>query len=136
MDTSTHWLLADAGIFGMSWYKFFWTSVGVMANAVFTCRFLVQWYVSEKMKQVTVPVMFWWFSLLGSLMLLVYALFYVQDPVIVWAYAFPWIPYSRNLIIHYRHKNAEQICPACGERSSPKANFCPACGVKLTVSQT
>jgi lipid-A-disaccharide synthase-like uncharacterized protein len=119
----------------MTWYDFTWTIVGILANAVFTCRFLVQWYVTEKRKQVTIPVMFWWFSLVGSLMLLLYAVFYDRHMVIIWAYAFPWIPYTRNLIIHYRHQKAEQICPACGERSSPRANFCPDCGVKLTVSQ-
>jgi len=51
--------------------------------------------------------------------------------VFIFAYAFTWIPYSRNLIIHYRHKNAEQICAGCGERCSPRANYCPQCGAGL-----
>jgi ribosomal protein L40E len=68
--------------------------------------------------------------------MLLYSVFYDKHKVIIWAYAFPWIPYTRNLIIHYRHKKTEQICAECGERSSPNANFCPGCGVKLSVTGT
>lgn len=113
----------------MNWV-IFWTTIGWLANAIFSSRFLVQWYVTEKRKRVTVPVLFWWLSLLGSLLFLSYAIFYDKHHVIIFAYAFNWIPYVRNLIIHYRHKSAQVDCTGCGEKIPPQSNFCPNCGVK------
>ena len=111
-----------------------WKLVGWLGNAVFTARFLVQWRASEKRGQVVVPSLFWWLSIIGSLLLLAYALFYRRDSVMIAAYAFNWIPYFRNLLLHHRNKNARRLCPAptCGVASSSEANFCAACGRKLT----
>jgi hypothetical protein len=78
-----------------------------------------------------VPAAFWWLSLLGSLLLLSYALFKQKDSVFIFAYAFTWIPYIRNLIIHQRHKQAHMDCPACGAVCPPNSKFCYACGQKL-----
>jgi len=115
-------------LFGIQWSV--WKVVGWTGNAVFSSRFLVQWYATEKKKRVVVPVAFWWLSLLGSLLLLVYA-FRKTDSAFIYAYLFPWIPYTRNLIIHYRHKMAHTDCPGCGKSCPPQSNFCPNCGVKL-----
>jgi lipid-A-disaccharide synthase-like uncharacterized protein len=117
----------------MNWV-IFWTAIGWLANAVFSSRFLVQWYATEKKKQVTVPALFWWLSLAGSLLFLSYAVFYDKHHVIIFAYAFNWIPYIRNLIIHYRHKKAHTDCPACGKSCAPKSNFCSACGARLAIT--
>lgn len=76
------------------------------------------------------PTAFWWLSLVGSLLLLIYGLS-KRDSVFIFAYAFTWIPYIRNLVIHHRHKNSQQDCPACGRSSPAGANFCPACGGRL-----
>ena len=103
-------LLFPGGKFlGIEWHV--WKVVGWLGNAVFFSRFVVQWYATEKRKQVVVPSAFWWLSLSGSLLLLAYALFYQKDSVFIFAYAFTWIPYIRNLIIHRRHKNAHILCP-------------------------
>src|SRR2546426_4669506 len=40
------------------------------------------------------------------------------------AYAFTWIPYIRNLIIHRRHTGAHLSCPACGVDSPSSAHYC------------
>ena len=109
----------------------FWTIIGWMGNTVFFSRFLVQWYATEKRKQVVVPAVFWWLSLAGSLLLLSYAIFYDKHHVIIFAYAFTWIPYIRNLIIHYRHAAAHLDCPGCGQSCPPHSNFCFSCGVRL-----
>lgn len=113
----------------MNWV-IFWTTIGWLANAIFSSRFLVQWYATERQKQVIVPALFWWLSLVGSLLFLAYAIFYDKHHVIIFAYAFNWIPYVRNLIIHYRHKSAQVDCAGCGEKIPPQSNFCPNCGAK------
>ena len=114
----------------MPWESF-WTAIGWLANATFSSRFIVQWYATEKKKQVVVPQLFWWLSLAGALLFLVYAIFYDKHHVIIFAYAFSWIPYIRNLVIHRRSKAAQSDCAGCGEKNPPQANYCPHCGVKV-----
>src|SRR5215471_8046943 len=92
----------DGKLFGLTGWALFWNAIGMTGTAVFFSRFFVQWYVTEKKKQVVVPALFWWLSLTGSLLLLIYSV-HLGDKVIIFAYAFPWIPYIRNLIIHQRH---------------------------------
>ena len=106
--------------------------IGWLGNATFFSRFFVQWYATEKKKQVIVPTAFWWLSLTGSLLLLIYSL-RKRDSVFIFAYAFTWIPYVRNLIIHRRHKEAQLTCPACSVDSPPRANYCASCGAKLLL---
>jgi len=131
MEWLTNMLRHDGKIFGVDWIVF-WTAIGWLGNSVFFSRFVVQWYATEKRKQVVIPVLFWWLSLTGSLLLLLYALFYDKHHVIIFAYLFTWIPYTRNLIIHYRHKKAHTDCPSCGRNCPPQSNFCSNCGARLS----
>ena len=55
----------------------------------------------------------------GSLLLLSYALFYQKDSVFIFAYAFTWIPYIRNLVIHHRHASEHVACPNCDYSCPP-----------------
>jgi lipid-A-disaccharide synthase-like uncharacterized protein len=137
MDWLKH-LFPGTGAELTSW-SIFWNGIGWLGNAVFFSRFFVQWYATEKTKQVVVPVIFWWLSLAGSFLLLAYALFYDKHYVVIFAYAFTWIPYIRNLIIHRRHREAHLTCPDCGRLCSPESNFCSFCGTRLagaTVKQS
>ena len=120
-------IFPDGKFLGITWSA--WKIVGWIGNAVFFSRFFVQWYVTEKKKQVVIPVGFWWLSLVGSLLLLIYGL-HRRDSVFIFAYLFTWIPYIRNLVIHYRHREALVACE-CGTRSPAIANYCSACGRKL-----
>lgn len=127
-----HLISPDGRFLGIQWSV--WKVVGWVGNAVFFSRFFVQWYATEKRKQVVVPALFWWLSLTGSLLLLSYAVFHQQDSVFIFAYAFTWIPYIRNLIIHYRHENSRRPCPECATLSPGSATYCSQCGTKLIQS--
>lgn len=128
MDWLTNLIWHDGKLLGIEWS--FWKILGWIGNAVFFSRFFVQWYATEKKKQVVVPAAFWWLSLTGSLLLLTYSL-YKRDSVFIFAYAFTWIPYIRNLVIHRRHKAAHLDCAACGKSCTPQSNYCSNCGAKL-----
>jgi len=108
----------------------FWKCVGWMGNVVFFSRFIVQWFYTEKRKQVVVPSGFWWLSLAGSLLLFSYGV-HVGDYVFILAYAFTWIPYVRNLMIHRRHKAAQITCGSCETMCVPTALYCHHCGIRL-----
>jgi len=75
-----------------------WLVLGFTAQGLFTARFLVQWVVSEKKKRSTMPKAFWYFSLAGSALLLVYAI-HVRDPVFILGQSFGFIVYIRNLML-------------------------------------
>jgi lipid-A-disaccharide synthase-like uncharacterized protein len=128
MDWLSNLLWHDGKFLGIEWHL--WKVIGWLGNAVFFSRFFVQWYATEKQKRVVVPSSFWWLSLTGSLLLLSYGL-YQRDSVFIFAYAFTWIPYIRNLMIAHQHKKLQQICSDCGGKSPPSAFFCPECGMKL-----
>jgi len=83
-----------------------WLVVGFVGQGLFCARFVVQWVVSEKRGYSHVPVAFWYLSIVGSLLVLTYALLR-WDPVFVLAYAFNSIIYVRNLMLIYRPRVAK-----------------------------
>ena len=113
---------------GIEWH--FWKFIGWAGNVVFFSRFVVQWIATEKRKKVVVPASFWWLSVIGSLLLLVYGI-HRKDSVFIFAYLFTWIPYIRNLVIHYRNQAKQQHCASCHSAASPRAIYCSHCGAKL-----
>jgi lipid-A-disaccharide synthase-like uncharacterized protein len=129
MDWLTHLLCPGGKFLGVAWSV--WKVVGWTGNVIFSARFLVQWYATEKRRQVVVPELFWWLSLAGSLLLLFFAVFSDRNPVFIFAYAFNWIPYFRNLLIHRRHEQSQIQCSACGHKAPGSDHFCAQCGAKL-----
>ncbi|TCK60367.1 lipid-A-disaccharide synthase N-terminal domain-containing protein [Seleniivibrio woodruffii] len=77
-------------------YTGFIFAVGMVAQGMFFLRFLVQWLVSEKAKKSVFPVMFWWFSLAGSVLLLIYSVM-VHDAVFIAGQSVGILIYVRNL---------------------------------------
>lgn len=73
-----------------------WVLLGFVAQACFTMRFVVQWIASERVKRSVVPVAFWFFSLFGGSLLLIYAI-QRQDPVFIAGQGMGLIIYIRNL---------------------------------------
>ena len=130
MDSLLALIWHDGKFLSIDWSV--WKVIGWLGNLVFFSRFFVQWYATEKLKRVVVPTAFWWLSLTGSLLLLVYSL-RQRDSVFIFAYLFTWIPYIRNLVIHRRHAEAHRECPGCGQSCAPHSNFCSTCGARLAA---
>ncbi len=83
-----------------------WTVVGFLGQALFSGRFIVQWLVSERKKQSIIPVMFWYFSILGGATLLTYSI-HKQDPVFIFGQALGLIVYFRNLYFILRYQQPD-----------------------------
>jgi lipid-A-disaccharide synthase-like uncharacterized protein len=81
-----------------------WLVVGFAGQALFTMRFILQWWYSERQKRSVIPVAFWYFSLAGGATLLGYAI-YRQDPVFIAGQAGGLFIYSRNLYFIYRERS-------------------------------
>jgi lipid-A-disaccharide synthase-like uncharacterized protein len=75
-----------------------WLAVGLLGNAFFFSRFLIQWLASERAGRSIVPPLFWHLSLIGSALLLGYAL-HRRDPIFVLAYLPNGFVYLRNLAL-------------------------------------
>jgi lipid-A-disaccharide synthase-like uncharacterized protein len=94
--------ILGAGTFlGIHWHPM--KVIGWIGNLLFFSRFLIQWLASERAGRVVVPLAFWYCSLSGSLLLLIYAI-YKKDSVFIFAYLFSWIPYGRNLYFARRDR--------------------------------
>ncbi len=75
-----------------------WLAVGFLGQGLFSARFLVQWICSERAKKSVIPVSFWYLSLCGSVLLLVYAI-HRKDPVFIIGQTMGNLIYARNLIL-------------------------------------
>jgi lipid-A-disaccharide synthase-like uncharacterized protein len=76
----------------------FWLAFGLVAQLFFTARFLVQWISSERAGKSVVPMAFWFFSMGGGLMTLVYGVV-KREPVIILGQALATIIYIRNIML-------------------------------------
>jgi lipid-A-disaccharide synthase-like uncharacterized protein len=84
-----------------------WISIGLLGQALFSARFLVQWIATERKRKSVIPREFWYFSMAGGLTLLAYAL-YRQDPVFILGQGAGLFVYLRNLyFIHRRPRRVE-----------------------------
>ena len=79
----------------------FWIILGLFAQFLFFMRFFVQWIVSEKKRQSTIPISFWYFSIAGSILLLIYSI-HRKDIVFILGQSVGSFIYMRNLILIYR----------------------------------
>jgi len=67
---------------------------------------LVQWIASERAGKSVMPIAFWFFSIGGGVLLLVYAL-YRRDPVFIAGQAFGVFVYGRNLFFELRDRRGQ-----------------------------
>lgn len=80
-----------------------WIGVGLLGQALFSLRFLVQWAVSEKAQRSVIPNAFWHLSIAGSVTLLAYAL-HRADPVFIVGQLTGVLIYARNLMFVRRER--------------------------------
>jgi len=81
--------------------------IGFTGQGLFFMRFLVQWLYSEKHKKSIIPVAFWYFSLGGSLLLLIYAIMR-KDIVFIVGQSTGFLIYLRNLYFISKEKQAKK----------------------------
>lgn len=74
---------------------------GTLGQVIFTSRFVVQWIYSEKISESAFPVSFWYISIVGAVMVAVYAVLR-QDAVLFIGQAFGLLAYSRNVFLHFK----------------------------------
>jgi lipid-A-disaccharide synthase-like uncharacterized protein len=79
----------------------FWLAFGMVAQLVFGMRFLVQWIYSERAGRSVVPLAFWFVSIVGGLMTLIYGIV-KREPVIIFGQALPTIIYVRNVVLIFK----------------------------------
>jgi lipid-A-disaccharide synthase-like uncharacterized protein len=82
-----------------------WVGLGLLGQVLFTGRMVLQWLVSERERRSVVPVAFWWMSLGGATMLMVYFT-WRRDIVGVLGQSTGWLIYVRNLWLIYRERLA------------------------------
>jgi lipid-A-disaccharide synthase-like uncharacterized protein len=80
-----------------------WIGIGLLGQAMFSLRFLVQWWRSERAGKSVVPLAFWYLSLAGGVILLSYAI-HRRDPVFIVGQATGVLVYLRNLQLIYRRR--------------------------------
>jgi len=82
-----------------------WLVTGVVAELMFAMRFILQWIATERARSSTVPEAFWYFSCVGGLMLLIYAI-HRLDPVFMFGQAAALLIYGRNIYFIWRRKKS------------------------------
>ena len=87
-----------------------WGIIGFLGQAIFGTRFILQWIVSEYKKKSHVPTAFWFLSLLGSFILLIYSI-HREEPVFILGFSLNTFIYIRNIHLIYTNSKASQAGP-------------------------
>jgi len=83
----------------------FWLAFGLAAQALFTARFVIQWFASEKAGKSVVPLAFWFLSMGGGMMLLIYGIVR-REPIIILGQALAVFIYLRNIMLIIKERRA------------------------------
>ena len=94
------------GLYNLTLHEFIWVAFGTLGQLVFFSRWIIQWLSSERNKSSVIPVAFWWCSLLGGVITLIYAKHIGSFPFML-AQGIGIIVYSRNLIL-IKKRNSEE----------------------------
>jgi len=91
-------IIDRANLFNSEHISYTLMALGIIAQILFTLRFIYQWIYSERRKESLLPLGFWVLSLAGSSLIFTYALFRL-DPVLLLGHGSGLIAYSRNIYI-------------------------------------
>jgi lipid-A-disaccharide synthase-like uncharacterized protein len=91
-----------------------WVLFGLLAQGVFFFRFIVQLYHSEKLKKVVVPMMFWYLSVIGTVMTLIYS-FHIRDIVFILSSFLSFAIYFRNIYLERKQQRGDQYLESAPE---------------------
>ena len=80
-------------------------TIGFAGQGLFAMRFIVQWLTSEGQGRSVIPIAFWYFSIGGGAVLLLYAI-WRQDPVIICGQGLGLFIYLRNLFLIHKSRKA------------------------------
>ena len=83
-------------------------AIGFAGQALFFLRFFFQWLYTEKHKRSMIPEIFWYFSLLGGIFLLVYAIL-KKDIVFIVGQSTGTFIYLRNIYYLRREKRQKDL---------------------------
>ena len=84
---------------GLEWGESpLWVAFGLLGNVAFGSRFILQWIASERAGASVVPVAFWYLSIVGAAILLIYAI-HLRNVVFTLAYLPNAFIYLRNLAL-------------------------------------
>lgn len=78
-------------------------TIGGIGQAIFSSRFLYQWFYSERKKESSLPVGFWLISITGSSLIFTYALLRLDYAVLL-GHSFGLVVYIRNAFLHFQRK--------------------------------
>ena len=81
----------------------FWLAFGIVAQLLFGARFVVQWIASERAGRSVMPLMFWFFSMGGGVLTLIYGIAR-RDGVIIIGQALSVFIDLRNLSLIVRER--------------------------------
>ncbi len=98
------YILDLLGLNNLSLRDFVWVTIGTLGQLIFFSRWVIQWLSSERSKTSIIPVAFWWCSLVGGIITLIYA-HHIQSFPFMLAQAIGIIVYSRNLYLIYRNRH-------------------------------
>jgi lipid-A-disaccharide synthase-like uncharacterized protein len=97
------WIGKEYRFIGLDWS--YLVILGLIGNATFSMRFLVQWIASERQGESVIPVSFWYWSIAGSVIMCLYFIF-KRDPVGILAYLPNSLIYIRNLMLIQKGRSA------------------------------
>lgn len=80
-----------------------WLVFGLAAQLVFGSRFVLQWIASERAGKSVMPMSFWFLSIAGGVMTLVYGLVR-REPVIIFGQGLSTLIYLRNVVLILRER--------------------------------
>lgn len=80
-----------------------WAMISILAFVLFSGRFYIQWFYSERLGRSVVPVAFWYMSAVGALLYLAYNT-HLRSPVGTLSYSFNIVVYARNLVHIWHHR--------------------------------